>query len=264
MPAPSSEAFSRRAPGAHGPEAGWASKENGDLLALAVDDCDVFVPVDRNLTFQQNVEKLQIGIVVLVARGNRLEDLMPLVPALQRAVETVERGRVVRLGVSPTHQRDGSRCYVPCLRTVRAGPARASCAPLGTAKRNDSRAGILENTMPKESAMRGVQFLVDDDGERTAVLIDLKKNAQLWKTSTTSPSRSPGPRSRASPWRASSGASAFAASVGDGELWRHLRPKRTQGARATEPSGAFAGVPSHRVTGVEPQTGRVQEAGRRR
>jgi hypothetical protein len=35
--------------------------------------------------------------------------------------------------------------------------------------------------MPKESAMHGVQFLVDDDGERTAVLIDLKKNAQLWE-----------------------------------------------------------------------------------
>jgi hypothetical protein len=29
--------------------------------------------------------------------------------------------------------------------------------------------------------MRGVQFLVDDDGERTAVLIDLKKNAKLWE-----------------------------------------------------------------------------------
>lgn len=35
--------------------------------------------------------------------------------------------------------------------------------------------------MPKESAMRGVQYLVDDDGQRTAVLIDLKKNAQLWE-----------------------------------------------------------------------------------
>lgn len=29
--------------------------------------------------------------------------------------------------------------------------------------------------------MRGVQYLVDDNGERTAVLIDLKKNAQLWE-----------------------------------------------------------------------------------
>lgn len=29
--------------------------------------------------------------------------------------------------------------------------------------------------------MRGVQFLIDEDGHKTAVLIDLKKNAQLWK-----------------------------------------------------------------------------------
>ena len=29
--------------------------------------------------------------------------------------------------------------------------------------------------------MRGVQFLVDEAGEKTAVLIDLKKNAQLWE-----------------------------------------------------------------------------------
>ena len=29
--------------------------------------------------------------------------------------------------------------------------------------------------------MRGVQFLVNDDGEKTAVLIDLRKNAQLWE-----------------------------------------------------------------------------------
>ena len=35
--------------------------------------------------------------------------------------------------------------------------------------------------MSKGGAMRGVQFLVDDDGEKTAVLIDLKKNAQLWE-----------------------------------------------------------------------------------
>ena len=35
--------------------------------------------------------------------------------------------------------------------------------------------------MPKQAALRGVQFLVDDGGRRTAVLIDLKKNARLWE-----------------------------------------------------------------------------------
>ena len=36
--------------------------------------------------------------------------------------------------------------------------------------------------MPRRSfKMRGVQFLVDDQGEKTGVLIDLKKNAELWE-----------------------------------------------------------------------------------
>lgn len=59
----------------------------------------MFVTVDRNLTIQQNVEQFQIAFIVLVARGNRLQDLMPLVPALQLAVDTIEPGRVERLGV---------------------------------------------------------------------------------------------------------------------------------------------------------------------
>lgn len=29
--------------------------------------------------------------------------------------------------------------------------------------------------------MRGVKFLTDDHGKKTAVLIDLKKHAQLWE-----------------------------------------------------------------------------------
>ena len=34
------------------PEMGWASKRNGELLALSEADVDVFVTVDRNLSFQ--------------------------------------------------------------------------------------------------------------------------------------------------------------------------------------------------------------------
>ncbi len=80
------------------PEAGWASKENGELLELAAADFDVFVTVDRNLTFQRDLRDVKIAVIVLVARGNRLVDLLPLVPALREAVETVDPGQVVRLG----------------------------------------------------------------------------------------------------------------------------------------------------------------------
>ena len=58
------------------PEAGWASKENEDLLSLAAADFDVFVTVDRNLTFQQDPRGLKIAVIVLVARANRLTRLI--------------------------------------------------------------------------------------------------------------------------------------------------------------------------------------------
>ena len=37
------------------PEMGWASKKNGELLALAAVDFDVFLTTDRNLSYQQNL-----------------------------------------------------------------------------------------------------------------------------------------------------------------------------------------------------------------
>jgi len=81
------------------PEAGWASKENGELLALAAANFEVFVTVDRNLSFQQSPKNLKIGVIVLIAGGNRLVDLLPLVSRLREAVENVGRGEVRRLGV---------------------------------------------------------------------------------------------------------------------------------------------------------------------
>jgi hypothetical protein len=36
--------------------------------------------------------------------------------------------------------------------------------------------------MPRRTfKKKGVQFLVDDQGEKIGVLIDLKKNAEIWK-----------------------------------------------------------------------------------
>jgi predicted nuclease of predicted toxin-antitoxin system len=74
---------------------GWASIENGELLALASQEFDVFVTVDRNLAFQQNVAALPIPVIILQARTNRLADLKPLVPSLLRAIGPAKRGRAI-------------------------------------------------------------------------------------------------------------------------------------------------------------------------
>jgi hypothetical protein len=46
---------------------GWATLRNGELLALAAKDFDVFVTVDRKLPSQQNLSALAIAVVVLRA-----------------------------------------------------------------------------------------------------------------------------------------------------------------------------------------------------
>ena len=55
---------------------GWTTIKNGELLALASQAFDVFVTVDRNLSFQQNLGRLPIAVIVLAARTNRLADLL--------------------------------------------------------------------------------------------------------------------------------------------------------------------------------------------
>jgi len=42
------------------PEAGWASKTNGELLSLAETDFDVFLTRDQNLEYQQNLKRFDV------------------------------------------------------------------------------------------------------------------------------------------------------------------------------------------------------------
>ena len=64
------------------PQMGRAGIKNGRLLALAEKEFDVFVTVDRNLSFQQRIPKFKIAVLIVRARSNRLEDLLPLTPRI--------------------------------------------------------------------------------------------------------------------------------------------------------------------------------------
>jgi len=73
---------------------GWRAVKNGELLALASDQFDVFVTVDRSVSLQQNVRAVRIAIIILRAKSNRLQDLLPLVPQLLRAITSAKSGVV--------------------------------------------------------------------------------------------------------------------------------------------------------------------------
>jgi hypothetical protein len=73
---------------------GWSGIKNGELLRRAKSVCDVFITLDRNLEFQQNIKVLSFGVVVVGARSNRIADLIPHINNILEAASRVEPGYV--------------------------------------------------------------------------------------------------------------------------------------------------------------------------
>ncbi len=76
----------------------WTAIKDGALLALASEHFVVFVTVDRNLSFQQNLNTFSIAVVVLQAKTSRLADLRPLPPDLLAAIESAIPGALRAVG----------------------------------------------------------------------------------------------------------------------------------------------------------------------
>lgn len=78
---------------------GWQGKMNGELLRLAVGEFDVFITMDGSIPYQQNLEAIQIGIILLKANSNRDEDLAPLIPQVNSILKTLKKGEIVSVGI---------------------------------------------------------------------------------------------------------------------------------------------------------------------
>jgi hypothetical protein len=79
-------------------ESGWSGLKNGDLRRRAADRFEVFLTADQNIQFQQNLGKLPISVLVLVAPSNRMEALRPLIPKLLSALIVLQPHTLVRVG----------------------------------------------------------------------------------------------------------------------------------------------------------------------
>jgi predicted nuclease of predicted toxin-antitoxin system len=78
--------------------AGFGSKKNGELLALAERQWDVLLTSDRNIKYQQNMTGRSVSILILCAKSNRMKDLAPLLPACAEALRSLRPGTVVEVG----------------------------------------------------------------------------------------------------------------------------------------------------------------------
>lgn len=80
------------------PRSGWSGVKNGKLLALAATRFDVFLTMDGNLEFQQNLATLPIAVLVVEAASNRLDHLTPLVPGILRELNHIPPKALRRIG----------------------------------------------------------------------------------------------------------------------------------------------------------------------
>ena len=77
---------------------GWAGIKNGDLLRRMRGEYDALVTMDQGIGFQQNIAELPFGVLLVLARSNRMVHLQPLVPAILEALPALKPGQLHRIG----------------------------------------------------------------------------------------------------------------------------------------------------------------------
>lgn len=85
---------------------GWSGVKNGELLRRAHAVCEVFITLDRNLEFQQNLKVLPFAVVVVRALSNRMLHLVPHIGSILDAASRAEPGTAAKAGANEPAQSD--------------------------------------------------------------------------------------------------------------------------------------------------------------
>lgn len=94
-------------------KAGYGGLKDGAPLREIQGKFDAFITVDGNLTYQQNLSRSQIDIIVLVAFTNTFDDVEPLIPDILRVLGALEPGDVIHVGRGVS---SWALCCAQCLR----------------------------------------------------------------------------------------------------------------------------------------------------
>ena len=76
-------------------EMGWTGLKNGELLALAERQFDVFITADQQLRYQQNLAGRRLAILVLP--GNQVPMVSRLLPMIAQTLRDMAPGTFVEL-----------------------------------------------------------------------------------------------------------------------------------------------------------------------
>lgn len=78
----------------------WSGMKNGKLMALCVENkFDVLLTIDKNLQFQQNLDRYPVTILVLNSFTSKVEELVQFLPALKVRMSKFERHRAYLIDI---------------------------------------------------------------------------------------------------------------------------------------------------------------------
>jgi hypothetical protein len=81
-------------------ESGWRTSKDRPLLTFAQERFDVFVTVDRQLEFENDLTRFRLGFIIARVPNNRLDGFEVIFQELEAAAKTVRAGEVLHV-VSP-------------------------------------------------------------------------------------------------------------------------------------------------------------------
>jgi hypothetical protein len=64
---------------------------------LAEGKFDVFVTIDKNIPYQQNLTGRKIAVLIIRAKSSEIDDLLQQLPACIAALGTIQPGQVIQV-----------------------------------------------------------------------------------------------------------------------------------------------------------------------
>jgi len=77
---------------------GWNSIKNGELLKrMRKENFSVLITSDKNLRYQQNLDKHEIVVVLLNGKTNRYKDLVSYVPKIEEVLSPLTSSGIIEI-----------------------------------------------------------------------------------------------------------------------------------------------------------------------
>jgi len=82
-------------------ELGWSGIKNGKLMTLCVENnFDILLTIDKNLRFQQNLDKYFLTIAILNSRNSKLNELLEILPFFMNCIQDLKKHKAYLINKS--------------------------------------------------------------------------------------------------------------------------------------------------------------------